>query len=122
MALQKELSIDEIRADTAAQPREFMSTDKVEEYADLMKSGVQFPPPVAFFDGSIHWLADGFHALHRGRLRAFGWGYPLWLVGRSRQRTQRHVPGSRLQLDARRCGLCLGRNRLHPSGNTVRSA
>jgi hypothetical protein len=31
MALQKELSIDEIRADTAAQPREFMSTDKVEE-------------------------------------------------------------------------------------------
>jgi hypothetical protein len=61
MALQKELSIDEIRADTVAQPREFMSTDKVEEYAELMKRGVDFPAPVVFFDGSVHWLADGFH-------------------------------------------------------------
>jgi len=67
MALQKELSIDEIRADTAAQPREFMSTDKVEEYADLMKSGVDFPAPVVFFDGSIHWLADGFHRVQAAR-------------------------------------------------------
>jgi hypothetical protein len=67
MALQKELSIDEIRADTAAQPREFMSTDKVEEYADLMKSGVDFPGPVAFFDGSVHWLADGFHRVQAAR-------------------------------------------------------
>jgi ParB/Sulfiredoxin domain len=67
MALQKELSIDEIRADTAAQPREFMSTDKVEEYADLMKSGVDFPGPVVFFDGSVHWLADGFHRVQAAR-------------------------------------------------------
>jgi hypothetical protein len=67
MALQKELSIDEIRADTAAQPREFMSTDKVEEYADLMKSGVEFPAPVVFFDGSVHWLADGFHRVQAAR-------------------------------------------------------
>ena len=44
-----------------------------------------------------------------------GGGYPLWLVGRSRQRTQRHVPGGPLQLDACRCGLCLGRNRLRLS-------
>jgi hypothetical protein len=67
MALHKKLSIDEIRADTAAQPREFMSTDKVEEYADLMKSGVEFPPPVVFFDGSVHWLADGFHRVQAAR-------------------------------------------------------
>ena len=67
MALQKELSIDEIRANTAAQPRQFMSTDKVEEYADLMKSGADFPAPVVFFDGSVHWLADGFHRVQAAR-------------------------------------------------------
>jgi hypothetical protein len=67
MALQKELSIDEIRTDTAAQPRQFMSTDKIEEYADLMKTGVEFPGPVVFFDGSVHWLADGFHRVQAAR-------------------------------------------------------
>jgi hypothetical protein len=67
MAPPKELSISEIRADTAAQPREFMSSDKVEEYADLMKSGVEFPEPVVFFDGSVHWLADGFHRVQAAR-------------------------------------------------------
>jgi hypothetical protein len=65
------VSIDEIRADTAAQPREVMSTDKVEEYSDLMKSGVLFPRPVVFFDGSIHWLADGFHRLQAARSADF---------------------------------------------------
>jgi hypothetical protein len=65
------VSIDEIRADTAAQPREVMSTDKVEEYSDLMKSGVLFPRPVVFFDGSVHWLADGFHRLQAARSADF---------------------------------------------------
>jgi hypothetical protein len=65
------VSIDEIRADTAAQPREVMSTDKVEEYADLMKSDEHFPPPVVFFDGCVHWLADGFHRLQAARSADF---------------------------------------------------
>jgi hypothetical protein len=32
-----------------------------------MKSGVDFPGPVVFFDGSVHWLADGFHRVQAAR-------------------------------------------------------
>lgn len=38
-----------------------INTAVAREYADLMKSGVQFPPIVVYHDGQKYWPADGFH-------------------------------------------------------------
>lgn len=62
MGLQK-LKVSEIRTDGGTQMREKISEPTVKLYADLMKDGADFPPPVAFFDGRHYWLADGFHRM-----------------------------------------------------------
>lgn len=33
----------------------------VQEYAEAMEEGDQFPAVVVFHDGTVHWVADGFH-------------------------------------------------------------
>lgn len=55
------LALSEITADQHAQPRATMDVEVVDEYGKDMKRGDKFPPVVVFFDGSRHWLADGFH-------------------------------------------------------------
>jgi hypothetical protein len=55
------VQIDKLRIDGGTQPRVKMSNELVDEYSDLMKSGVKFPPVIAFDDGGELWLADGFH-------------------------------------------------------------
>jgi hypothetical protein len=55
------LPIELIRTDGGTQIRCATYYDKVEDYAQAMKDGVAFPPPVVFFDGETYWLADGFH-------------------------------------------------------------
>lgn len=55
------LALSEITADQHAQPRAMMDVEVVDEYGKDMKRGDRFPPVVVFFDGSKHWLADGFH-------------------------------------------------------------
>jgi ParB-like chromosome segregation protein Spo0J len=35
----------------------------VEDYKNEMIEGAKFPPVVAFYDGTDHWLGDGFHRL-----------------------------------------------------------
>lgn len=56
-----ELIIDIIIRDRDCQARESLHEPTVNDYADLLKEGVEFPPVVAFFDGHNYWLADGFH-------------------------------------------------------------
>jgi hypothetical protein len=55
------LSIDVIRRDGGTQPRTAIDDEIVREYADYITAGVKFPPLRVFWDGSTHWLADGFH-------------------------------------------------------------
>lgn len=55
------LDLDLIRLDGATQPRAELLTDVMEEYAEQMRNGVEFPPITVFFDGTDYWLADGFH-------------------------------------------------------------
>lgn len=57
----KKLNLALIRIDGDTQAREALSQEKVSEYAELLKDGAVFPPVEVFFDGSEHWLADGFH-------------------------------------------------------------
>jgi FtsZ-binding cell division protein ZapB len=63
----KKLNILNIRIDGDTQARVALDAAKVDEYAQSMKEGEEFPPVVVFFDGSEYWLADGFHRYHAMR-------------------------------------------------------
>jgi ParB-like chromosome segregation protein Spo0J len=63
----KPISLSDIKIDGGTQSRKKLSQGLVNEYAELMNAGVQFPPIVLFHDGSTNWLADGFHRYHAAR-------------------------------------------------------
>jgi len=65
------LVLEKIRLDGGTQPRAELRLDTISDYAEAMKGGAQFPPVVAFYDGTDYWLADGFH-----RLRAWKQTFP----------------------------------------------
>lgn len=50
-----------LRLDGGTQPRASLDEDTLAEYTEAMQRGDRFPPVVVFFDGTDHWLADGFH-------------------------------------------------------------
>ncbi|MEE9131244.1 MAG: hypothetical protein V3T84_14585 [Phycisphaerales bacterium] len=64
------LKLDQIRIDGGTQVRVEINDDAVAEYAEARKAGDILPPIIVFFDGSDHWLSDGFHrffsAKHNG--------------------------------------------------------
>lgn len=67
-----QLSIDLLRIDGGTQSRVKINEDVVEDYAGLIaeaKPEWPLPPLDVFHDGSIHFVADGFHRLLAG-LRA----------------------------------------------------
>lgn len=84
MSKPKRLKLALIRVNGGTQPRAELSQEVQDEYAELMREGVEFPPIVVFFDGTDYWLADGFHrywaACDVGR---------EWLQADIRQGTQR---------------------------------
>jgi hypothetical protein len=55
------LELSTIRIDGGTQARASLNQSIVREYAESMKDGEKFPEIIVFFDGSDHWLADGFH-------------------------------------------------------------
>lgn len=57
----KSVSLRDLRLDGDTQARAGLDDETVADYADKIRAGVALPPPVAFFDGSRYWLADGFH-------------------------------------------------------------
>lgn len=63
----KKLNLNAIRIDGGTQSRVSLNEATVAEYAELIADGVTLPDVVVFFDGSDHWLADGFHRLHAYR-------------------------------------------------------
>ena len=68
MAKQQKIKLSSIVADPDLQPRAGMNLETIEDYADDMRRGDQFPPLVVFHDGkSSYWLADGFHRLRAAR-------------------------------------------------------
>ena len=55
------VEIAKIRMDGGTQPRSRLYEEVVEDYAEDMKQGAEFPPVVIYYDGEEYWLADGFH-------------------------------------------------------------
>lgn len=55
------LKISEITTNKKTQARVSISEDTVQEYAERMIAGDEFPPVDVFHDGSDYYLADGFH-------------------------------------------------------------
>lgn len=59
----KEIFPEYIRLDGDTQPRAKIDQAVCDEYGERMKAGEKFPPIDVFFDGTDHWLADGFHRI-----------------------------------------------------------
>lgn len=55
------LPLASLRADDRLKSRVSICPETVADYAELLVEGVDFPPVVAFDDGSVKWLAAGFH-------------------------------------------------------------
>ena len=54
------IALDEIRIDKRVQARAKIVPEVVDEYAEAMRKGDEFPPLVVFQEGDIYILADGF--------------------------------------------------------------
>jgi hypothetical protein len=65
------LELDLIEVDGRVQARAGTESTLIDEYAEAMRKGDEFPPLTVFHDGTTYWLADGFHrhpaALRTGR-------------------------------------------------------
>lgn len=57
------VDIGELRLDGGTQSRAKLCEATIAEYAEQYSSKT-LPPIVVFYDGSEHWLADGFHRVH----------------------------------------------------------
>lgn len=57
----KDLPLEQIDIYGGTQARVATNDEAISSYADAMREGAQFPPIVAYYDGSKYWLADGFH-------------------------------------------------------------
>ena len=62
------LSISQIRLDGGTQSRAALNEQALADYAEAMREGAEFPNVVVFHDGSIYWLADGFHRVRAAEL------------------------------------------------------
>lgn len=62
-----QLELSKIRIDGGTQPRAQLDFFIVDDYADAMATGAQFPPVEVVYDGSNYWLVDGFHRLNAAR-------------------------------------------------------
>jgi uncharacterized ParB-like nuclease family protein len=59
----EKIPIAKIIADAGTQCRAGLNPETVSDYAEALKDSAKFPPLIAFTDGKVYWLADGFHRL-----------------------------------------------------------
>lgn len=55
------LDMSVVRIDGDTQPRTAINPGIVQEYAEAIQAGVEFPPIIVVHDGAAYWLVDGFH-------------------------------------------------------------
>lgn len=66
------LAIEFITIDGGTQSRACLNDSTVDEYAEAMDDGAEFPPILVFYDGEKHWLADGFHRVAAAKKLEWG--------------------------------------------------
>ena len=64
----KTVNLNEIRIDGGTQSRVLIDQALVYQYIECMKDGDEFPSIDTVFDGTTHWLVDGFHRYHAYKL------------------------------------------------------
>jgi len=57
----KEIKITDIIAEVDVQSRVGLNNDFIDEYAEDLELGAEFPPVDVFYDGTYYFLTDGFH-------------------------------------------------------------
>ena len=57
----KKVKLNDIKIDGGTQSRVAIDQPTVYDYLECMKAGDEFPPMITVFDGSTHWLVDGYH-------------------------------------------------------------
>jgi hypothetical protein len=57
----KTIKLAEVRIDGGTQSRVSINQLVVQNYAECMNNGDKFPPLFTVYDGTTHWLVDGFH-------------------------------------------------------------
>ena len=60
----KVLNLGALVLDPKLQSRTETNESTIEEYADAIKMGDEFPPLLVYFDGTHYWLVDGYHRYH----------------------------------------------------------
>lgn len=63
----EQLKMNMIRLDGGTQPRAELRYDIIDDYANEMLEGTQFPDVVVFYDGADYWLSDGYHRYHAAK-------------------------------------------------------
>ena len=53
--------------DLSLQTRAGTDADTINNYAEAMADGAQFPDVTVFTDGTHYWLADGFHRVRAAK-------------------------------------------------------
>jgi|GEM_PF-2258878 len=66
-SLSELLEISCIRTDGATQARVGLEQEVIDDYATAMINGAVFPLVTVFYDGTMYWLADGFHRLEAAK-------------------------------------------------------
>jgi len=62
-AKHKRVPIAQITLDKELQPRQSMTQEAVQEYAEAMTEGAKLPPCIVVHDGKTYWCCDGFHRI-----------------------------------------------------------
>lgn len=60
----KVLNLGALVLDPKLQSRVETNEQTIEEYAEAIKLGDEFPPLLSYFDGTHYWLVDGYHRYH----------------------------------------------------------
>lgn len=68
----KEIDINKVCLDGETQSRVKLSEDTIDEYADAMTEGAEFPPIEVWYDGEVYWPSDGFHRWRGAKKAGFG--------------------------------------------------
>ncbi len=68
-----EIKLADIVTTGGTQSRISLSESAVAEYSEAMTNGHTLPPIVVFHDGSVYWLADGFHRVMAANRASIEW-------------------------------------------------